>query len=192
MEKIPTIEKLIDRLKLVDWNDPNVPNDVHNLLARYSSDDWRNFIPGEVTEYRRDTVKQETHFLVLLLTFPPNTGNKIHNHGVSECCFKVLQGNILERHYRNPACKCEMKCKGDRLYQTNELNETSNYNIHCCCNPSEEQTAVTLVVYFPPLSKFQVFDQNTGETKDLIFTPEAPTIHGDVQDDDAVLQHIFE
>ena len=84
----------------------------------------------------------------------------------SHCVLKVLKGELLETRYEWPNGASEMhvvseerRLRDQAAYMHDEL------GLHRISNPSQEEGAVSLHLYWPPIEMCQTFCESTGEAR---------------------------
>ncbi|KAI8785495.1 cysteine dioxygenase type 1 [Biomphalaria glabrata] len=185
IEDILTLTELKFLLTLVNYEDQNeAEKKYRSLLRRYKggAPDLDKHFTDSYDCYNRKLLLQEEKFTLLMLIFPPRKGNKVHDHGSSSCVFKVLKGKLFERQYHKP--RGEQKTlvrKGQITYRSKDgdLNVSSATNtLHSVRNLSRRKTAVSLVLYYPPLTECHIYD-NSGNAfvRQPMFGKAVPTVH---------------
>lgn len=143
--------------------------EVIDLMNSYAGDDWHQYEFWDETCYTRNRIyiDPEERFELILLCWNISQLTPIHNHPESQCFFKLLQGEMVERQYAmpNPNKKKRMK-----VIETNMLNKTGNtgwiddgVGVHMVENVSPSQKCVTLHLYAPAYKTVNSFDEATGK-----------------------------
>nr|KAI8751868.1 cysteine dioxygenase type 1-like; partial [Biomphalaria glabrata] len=180
-EEIETLAELMFLLTLVTYSDlAEAEGKFRRLMQRYSGDasDWSNHWTAGYEFYNRQFLLQNDKISLLLLIFPPRQGNLLHDHGSSSCIFKVLQGALFERYYRPGPVPEHLLRRVEITYAQGDLNASATYTPHCVRNLSYTEKAVSLVLYFPPLTSCHIYT-NSGQQQEVqpIFGAAAPTVH---------------
>ncbi|CBY34150.1 unnamed protein product [Oikopleura dioica] len=117
--------------------------------------------------YKRILIEENEKFNLVLMCWPEGSATSIHDHTGSECIMKCLAGKIRETRYKWPVKKrqsLEKICEEDL-----KKNEVSGINdeegLHLIENPSTAERAISLHLYYPPLSECLVFDEYTGKAR---------------------------
>jgi len=150
-ELVPALHK---RLSKGDYHEKTIMNELQSLLERYDEKfgDWKRFALAEEdpTKYSRNLIARNSHFTLMLLCWPPNSGSPIHNHGGSECWLRVVQGTLEERLYEKPEEKSPLVRKAVTKHTSPGVCFINDgMGLHAVANPSKTEMAVSLHCYVP-------------------------------------------
>ncbi len=101
--------------------------------------------------YTRNRVHQNDHFELVVICWKPGQESAIHDHGVSNCLYLVVSGEMVEDRFRavpegdpEPTESC--------TYQRGDITVAVGAEIHRIANRGAENL-VTLHIYSPPLDE---------------------------------------
>lgn len=124
--------------------------EIPYLLNTYCSveQDWTHFAQEHSdldTKYTRNNLFSLPDNLgqVLLLTWKPNSGSKVHNHPQSECWVKLLGGQMEEKVYDASQKKIGMR----RILRDEVTHINDSMGMHSMHNRSLKNYAFSLHVY---------------------------------------------
>ncbi|KAH9490671.1 Cysteine dioxygenase [Bulinus truncatus] len=174
---IQHLSELIERLENLNWNDESVTSEVRNLLESYTGGqaDWEQHCTLGQNSYNRHLIHESAVFQLILLVFKPLKANLPHNHRDSLCWFKVLKGRLIEKQFKRPLSDGPWQWKSIKLIATNEMNDNPDVcYAHCCENPSDTETTISLAVYFPPIGQGRTFKLLTGDAEEAYWNFDSP------------------
>ncbi len=102
--------------------------------------------------YSRNRVLQNEHFELVVLCWGPRHKSSIHDHGISNCLYLVLEGEMEEELYEAAEGGGEPVKTKTACYARGELTLAGGEIVHRISNNSDDQL-VTLHIYSPPLDK---------------------------------------
>jgi len=171
-----TIQECIDGLiKLTsDENkDKNIlRKEVTNFLNSYDGDDWTKYEFWDVHHYTRNLIYQdpEDRFALIILCWNIGQYTPIHNHPNSQCFFKLLKGELIERCYDEPVEGAKPKrmvptSEGrlDKLGSTGYIDD--GIAIHMVENAIPSEGSVTMHLYTPAYTSVKCWDERTGKAE---------------------------
>jgi hypothetical protein len=135
-------EKILDTLRCFD-------------LSRA---DWEGYITHHPTRFTRNLISDgDGLFNLLLLVWGPNHSSEVHNHGGSQCFFRVMEGNILEERFKphgdstDPVQTVVLK-QGDAGFICDTM------AIHKMTNLDPTTPAMTLHIYIPGYDHVTIYE----------------------------------
>lgn len=106
---------------------------------------WLHFDP----EARCRTLVAGTEsFEVILIGWLPGQSSSLHDHGPSDCVFRVIQGTAEERRYRHSEAPTHYQTL---VHEACALARVVPGEAHIVANASPDIPLVTLHIYSPPL-----------------------------------------
>nr|KAI8751870.1 cysteine dioxygenase type 1-like; partial [Biomphalaria glabrata] len=159
--KVFKLEQLIQTLDNICYED-RAEDKVNALLESYTGNrnDWGSYADADNEKYTRHLVYQNNKFSLLILTFPPRVGNKIHGHGDSYTVFKVLNGSLVEKQYRRDDGQVRLTCRADNVYLTNEICKSPCSVQYHSVENHQDTVAISLVLYFPRVKVAHWYEEN--------------------------------
>ena len=103
-----TISEVIAGLKRLTENENQdkeiLREEVTSFLNSYDGDDWHDFEFWDAHTYTRNLIYQDPQdrFALILLCWNISQMTPIHNHPNSQCFYKLLKGELIERTYKEP------------------------------------------------------------------------------------------
>jgi len=174
MEAPKTIDELICGLKKMtsgeNYNKEILRKEITGYLASYAGDDWHKYEFWDDSSYTRNLIYQdaEKRFTLALLCWDISNITPIHDHPDTQCFYKLLQGELLEKVYRVKSSKSG-KPKPLKLIDENCINKigTVGYiedgmGVHSVENQSASEKCVTLHLYAPTYMSVTCYDERTG------------------------------
>lgn len=113
-------------------------------------------------EYKRQLIIQD-YVSAYLMCWPPGVVSSIHEHKNFWGVIKLLKGKLIEREYHFDHHQLDQK--KEQVFYPNDVLFEETSAIHEVCNPSKDEIAVTLHVYYPAhknLSGCRLFDIQSG------------------------------
>jgi len=106
------LRTLFRELNLVYFLEKDPHDKVKLLLESYKKTDWKNHVKHNINWFKDSKLNKyhiktplfknkSPYFDMFIVGFPPNYTTNIHNHDDSECFFKILNGCITEKKYKN-------------------------------------------------------------------------------------------
>jgi len=150
-------------------------DEVINFMTSYNGKDWEKFAFWDDLKYTRNRIylDPEGRFELILLCWNISQLTPIHNHPNSQCFFKLMQGELVEKIFDTP--NPSIKRKKMKVIETNQLNKLGNtgyiedgMGVHLVENQSPSDKCVTLHLYSPAYETVNCYDERTGQV----------TIHG--------------
>jgi len=170
-----TIDEVIAGLKLLTENENQnkdiIREEVTNFLNSYSGDDWHKFEFWDPHTYTRNLIYQDPQdrFALILLCWNISQMTPIHNHPNSQCFYKLLQGELIERTYNEPApgkkkrMEVVSEFKLDKIGGTGYIDD--GMGIHMVENSLPSEGSVTLHLYTPAYNEVKCWDERTGKSE---------------------------
>lgn len=170
-----TIDEVIAGLKLLTENENQnkdiIREDVTKFLNSYSGDDWHKFEFWDPHTYTRNLIYQDPQdrFALILLCWNISQMTPIHNHPNSQCFYKLLQGELIERTYAEPQpgkkkrMEVVSEFKLDKIGGTGYIDD--GMGIHMVENGLPSEGSVTLHLYTPAYNEVRCWDERTGKSE---------------------------
>jgi len=171
-----TIPEVIAGLKRLTENDNKekdiIREEVTNFLNSYSGNDWHDFEFWDPHTYTRNLIYQdsENRFALILLCWNISQMTPIHNHPDSQCFYKLLKGELIERTYDEPAVGGKSKkmvvtdeFRLDKIGGTGYIDD--GMGIHMVENALPSEGTVTLHLYTPAYEAVRCWDERTGKSE---------------------------
>lgn len=157
--KISTLGALSLLLSKHITPDNNNIRHCQSILKNYTGNDWHRFIYRDSVEgYHRCLLERNDLFSLYVLTWYPQSTTDIHGHSSKGCCFKVLEGGLLETRFpenrRSPVLK-SILCAGDTGYIDNEIGK------HQISHIDVNELSASLHLYspgYPVIEKKNTYD----------------------------------
>ena len=153
------IEEIGVHLKDKPLNEVDI-NSLNKIVEGYqsNSEDWGKYAYFDAYKYTRNLVDDgNDYYNILILCWGPSHYSPIHDHANSHCLMKVLDGELEEIMYTNPAEE-EMELKRTLTLNKNETTYIHDkIGIHKVGNPSNNKGAVSLHIYSPPIKVCTTF-----------------------------------
>lgn len=99
--------------------------------------------------YTRNRVHLNDHFELVVICWKPGQESAIHDHGVSNCLYLVVEGEMVEDRFR-PVHEGDPEPTDSKTYRKGEITMSNGSEIHRIANRGSENL-VTLHIYSPPL-----------------------------------------
>lgn len=173
-----TIDEVIAGLKLLTENENQnkdiIRDEVTKFLNSYSGDDWHKFEFWDPHTYTRNLIYQDPQdrFALILLCWNISQMTPIHNHPNSQCFYKLLQGELIERTYKEPESGKKKRMEVVSEFKLDKIGGTGyiddGMGIHMVENALPSEGSVTLHLYTPAYNEVKCWDERTGR----------PSIHG--------------
>lgn len=176
METVPhTIPEVLAGLKRLTENENAdkeiLRKEVTNFLNSYDGDDWHDFEFWDPHTYTRNLIYQDPNhrFALILLCWNISQMTPIHNHPDSQCFYKLLKGELIERTYEEP----KEGEKRRKMVQTDEFRLDKiggtgyiddGMGIHMVENALPSEGSVTLHLYTPAYDEVKCWDERTGKS----------------------------
>jgi len=143
---------------------------------KYTPEEWEKYAIFYKDHYTRNLVatKDFTYDLILLC-WQPNQKSAIHDHRDSGCWMRMLTGQLTEMRWKVAESKDESKdCENDfglkeehlvklseRTYKAGDVFYINNtLGLHSVYNFSQEEPAISLHLYSPPIMDCEVWLEN--------------------------------
>ncbi len=111
--------------------------------------------------YQRNLHALGSHYYALVLCWLPGQSSPIHDHQGASCAIKVIQGDLTEQRYE-PRADGSLKVVQETIVKQGSVCGSQDGDIHRVTNHGSEPL-VTLHIYSPYLSNFNIYDEVTGE-----------------------------
>jgi len=170
-----TIDEVIAGLKLLTENENQnkdiLREEVTKFLNSYSGDDWRKFEFWDPHTYTRNLIYQDPQdrFALILLCWNISQMTPIHNHPNSQCFYKLLQGELIERTYKEPTTSKRKRMEVVSEFKLDKIGGTGyiddGLGIHMVENALPSEGSVTLHLYTPAYNEVKCWDERTGRTE---------------------------
>jgi len=171
-----TIDEVISGLKKLTENENKdkdiLREEVTTWLNSYYGDDWHKFEFWDPHTYTRNLIYQdpENRFALILLCWNISQMTPIHNHPNSQCFYKLLKGELIERTYQEPAADGKRKrmqvvdeFRLDKIGGTGYIDD--GIGIHMVENALPSEGSVTLHLYTPAYESVRCWDERTGKSE---------------------------
>lgn len=124
--------------------------------------DLSSLIQPYVTEpkeypYGRNIIYKSNDIEIIVINLPANSHTYIHDHGKSECCGRVIQGEIVNVEYEAVELD-QVRISNEHLVQAGEVFSTPLGVIHQMQNRRAERV-ISLHAYSPPIMGLKVYPQ---------------------------------
>lgn len=145
--------------------------EVTNFLNSYDGQDWHDFEFWDPHTYTRNLIYQDPdmRFALILLCWNISQMTPIHNHTNAQCFYKLLQGELIERTYDEPAPGDKKKrmvmkeeIRLDKIGGTGYIDD--GMGIHMVENGLPSEPCVTLHLYTPAYTEVKCWDERTGKS----------------------------
>lgn len=107
--------------------------------------------------YGRNIIYNSNEVEIIVVNLPAKGHTFIHDHGKSECCGRVVQGELINVEYEVVDHEQVRKIKEHKV-QASEVFSTPYGMIHQMLNRQAERV-VSLHAYTPPLNGLKVYPQ---------------------------------
>lgn len=101
------------------------------------------------TTYTRNRVHLNEHFELVVICWEPGQASSIHDHGRSNCLYRVLEGVMVEEQFELGPDGMPVPTQ-ETSYGENEITLAPGHLIHRINNRADTHL-VTLHIYSPPL-----------------------------------------
>ena len=135
VERPFTAEEMIEFARSVD-------------LGTCDMTDYCSFKKGS---YSRNRVHLNDHFELVVICWEQGQASSIHDHGVSNCLYLVLEGEMAEEEFELGPDGMPRE-KGLNTFTRGELTIVSGDHVHRILNRASERL-VTIHMYSPPLDE---------------------------------------
>jgi cysteine dioxygenase len=132
---------------------------------RFNAEEWQQYASFTSGAYTRNLIGYDEKFTMLLLCWPANLASPVHDHAGSSCWMKILAGHMRETRYEND--------RSMRVKSVLELGpEEAAYiddsrGLHKMGNASAIAPSVSLHIYSPPIARCRVFDELSGDAREV-------------------------
>lgn len=122
-----------------------------DIVERYDSDDWKQYVKFSDSGYRRNTVPEcsDDLFEFVIICWNNNQRSQIHDHPDNGCILKVLQGDLSEDVYQKSDNKATYQYIGTNRVENGTVSYMEKTQIIHRIRNSDKQT-VSLHIYSPP------------------------------------------
>ncbi len=156
MRNMPTCyEKSIEKLSpLIHYLDSLKTRAELGILAELlkslhiTAEDLAPFCIFEEHTYRRNAIKESSWYTLDLICWRSEQVSPIHDHGISSCSFKIIQGRAVEMQYVHLS-NGYVRADVTKTYNEGDVCSTFEKDTHAIRAAHED--LVTLHVYSPPL-----------------------------------------
>lgn len=111
--------------------------------------DCSNFSKFKCATYTRNRVHLNEHFELVVICWEPGQASSIHDHGRSNCLYRVLEGVMVEEQFELGPDGMPVPTQ-ETSYGENEITLAPGHLIHRINNRADTHL-VTLHIYSPPL-----------------------------------------
>lgn len=123
-----------------------------SAISKYAK--WDDSVP-----YTRNRISTDgKNYELLMLCWNPKRESKVHNHPGEGCFVKMLSGCIRETIYDVYGDRQDILSKRSQtdIFKGHVTYINDNMGLHQLGNPREDEGAITLHLYIPPVSKCMV------------------------------------
>lgn len=137
--------------------------ELHEKVARFMRDTkidrscWDKYITTHSERFTRNLISSEDSYNLLLLVWGPGHGSDIHNHGGSQCFFRIMYGEILEERYDSNICTNLLQKVVLKEGSVGSIND--DIAVHKMINIDESKVAISLHLYAPPYESVLVYQE---------------------------------
>ena len=152
MVNINSIINFLKEKKEVSLNS----NELYELLKKYNSNDWKQNISFDETNYKKNLVFRNDKFEIFIVCWSSKQGSLIHDHSSNGCILKILKGKLTEYRYDiNNLELMELSSlpKNTISYIDNKI------GYHKIINDTKKDT-ISLHIYSPPNYKGNIYFAN--------------------------------
>lgn len=146
-----TLKELYDSsIKLLEKNDTSDTDILTKLVTNYSGDDWKQHIikiQSNCSDCNKKLIFSSELLDMYVVTWPPKSASKIHDHPNNGCIMRVLDGELVEDEFAN-VCESPIYVKTN-IMKHNEKNigyKRGNEMLHKISN-NTDQFCVSLHLY---------------------------------------------
>lgn len=146
---------------------------VTELLARYADEhrDWCEFARFRDETYSRNLVHRDRDYELLLLCWGEGHTSAIHNHAQQSCWMAVLEGDLEEVHYREPALSDApgsplVVGRTQRLTAGQVAFIEDGIALHLI-RPAAGSSGVSLHLYAKPIDQCRIYCPDTGRCEEI-------------------------
>lgn len=167
MASITSIEELIDEFSSVPLEEkPQVLERIE-----IPSEELEEYASWEDGDYTRNCLWRCDEFEIILLCWDEQAETKIHDHGGQDCWIYQVEGDLLEKRYKEDSrdnLKLEEKLRikeGELSY----MNDKMGY--HSIKNDSDDR-ALTLHFYATPIDRCRIYspEKSKFEMTELVYS----------------------
>jgi cysteine dioxygenase len=163
-----TLNALCDELSTELSQDPKGTR-VAALLASFTERDeeWREFVFFDDAGYTRNLVHRCGEYELLILGWDEGQESPIHCHDSQRCWMAVLEGDMEERHYQEPAPGAEAPLVAGevrRLGAGRVAFIDDGIALHDI-RPAPGTRGISLHLYARPIDSCRVFEPATGGSR---------------------------
>lgn len=160
------IEDLAQRISAALRADPKGV-EVPELLKAYARrhDDWERCASFSSGLYTRHLMAGCQLFELLLLCWAPDQRSPIHDHQGQRCWMAVLEGEVLETHFRQPPDGGPLVRGLERAFPAGGVAFISDDIALHEIRPARDRPCATLHLYSRPIPECRVFDEATGAVR---------------------------
>lgn len=151
------------RNELQNWDAPMSLPSIFKLLECIGLESDvvdAEFVPDE-KNYRRNTLFESSHALLVAITWLPGQSSPVHNHSGSACGVKVVDGTATETKFVRVCDGKAIQCGTTQSHEVGEVfggQGSDDLHVVANCGP---RTLKTLHLYSPPLRRenMQIFEE---------------------------------
>jgi cysteine dioxygenase len=107
--------------------------------------------------YGRNIIYKSNDIEIIVINLPANSHTFIHDHGKSECCGRVIQGEIVNVEYEADDLE-QVRISNEHRVHAGEIFCTPLGVIHQMQNRQDERV-ISLHAYSPPIMGLKVYAQ---------------------------------
>ncbi|MDH3591554.1 MAG: cysteine dioxygenase family protein [Planctomycetota bacterium] len=99
--------------------------------------------------YVRNTIHLNDHFELVVICWMPGQESSIHDHGVSQCLYLIVEGEMVEERFRRVEGAMP-EPTDERRFGPGDITIAAGEDVHRIANRADSNL-VTIHIYSPPL-----------------------------------------
>ena len=111
----------------------------------------KDFCQTKTECYTRNRVHLNDHFELVVICWKPGQESAIHDHGISNCLYLVVEGEMAEDRFRS-VHEGDPEPTETKTYGKGDITLANGPEIHRIANRGD-QNLITLHLYSPPLDE---------------------------------------
>jgi cysteine dioxygenase len=169
-------------------DDNKIAEELTELINSFKLDptDWQDFAHFDKNKYTRNLIGlgRGERFGLMILAWGPGQKSPIHDHNGSHCIMRILKGTLIESLYN----KCGVEGQEQEMDSDSSLSPLEEYEHysktretkletgetayihdkigwHRVSNASNQEPAVSLHLYAPPIEKCKTYCEVEGKVR---------------------------
>lgn len=136
---------------------------LHEKVARFMKNAkinrfcWDKYITIHPERFTRNLISSGDSYNLLLLVWGSGHSSDIHNHGGSQCFFRIMHGEILEERYDSKTCAGLIQKVVLKEGSVGSIND--DIAVHKMVNMNESKVAISLHLYIPPYESVLIYQE---------------------------------